>query len=64
MAWLLDSGCTEHVTPASSDFVEYTAFNRTGKAKTADGKYFSIEGWGTVIRHSILPDKSTVSLAI
>ena len=64
MEWLLDSGCTEHVTPVKSDFVEYTIFNPTGKANIAKRKYLIVEGWGMVIRHSILPDSQTVSLAV
>ena len=59
--WCLDSGCTDHITPNKSDFVQYWALGQASKAKITDGKYLQIEGYGTVIGYSIMPNK-TVSL--
>ena len=61
--WCLDSGCTDHITPNKSDFVQYWALGQASKAEIADGKYLQIEGYGTVIGYSIMPNK-TVSLQI
>ena len=47
--WLLDSGCTKHVTPVKSYFIEYREFNYKGRAEITDGKYLKIESLGTVI---------------
>ena len=56
--WLLDSGCTDHITPRKSDFVWYMELGRLHKAEITDGKYLTIEGFGTIIRHSIMPKGS------
>ena len=61
--WFLDSGCMEHITPEKSNFIQYREFGQKGKAEITDGKYLEIEGCGTVIRHSIMPDR-TVSMQI
>ena len=61
--WCLDSGCTDHITPSKSDFVQYWELGQASKAEIADGKYLKIEGYGTVIGYSIMPNK-TVSLQI
>ena len=61
--WCLDSGCTDHITPNKSDFVQYWELGQASKAEIADGKYLKIEGYGTVIGYSIMPNK-TVSLQI
>ena len=53
----LDSGCTDHITPRKSDFVQYTELGQASKAEIADGKYLTIEGYGTVIGHSIMPNQ-------
>ena len=55
--WFLDSGCTDHITPRKNDFVQYRELGQLHKAEIADGKYLTIEGYGTVIRHSIMPHK-------
>ena len=52
--WFLDSGCTDHMTPRKSDFVQYTELGQASKAEIADGKYLTIEGYGTIIGHSIM----------
>ena len=36
--WCLDSGCTEHITPSKSDFIEYREFNQARDAEITDGK--------------------------
>ena len=61
--WCLDSGCTDHITPNKSDFVQYWALGQASKAEIANGKYLQIGGYGTVIGYSIMPNK-TVSLRI
>ena len=54
--WFLDSGCTDDVTPEKSDFVQYRELGQAHNAEIADGKYLRIEGYGTVIGHSIMLD--------
>ena len=61
--WCLDSGCTDHITPNKSDFIQYWELGQASKAEIADGKYLKIEGYGMVIGYSIMPNK-TVSLQI
>ena len=53
--WFLDSGCTDHITPRKSDFVQYRELGQLHKAEIVDGKYLTIEGYGTVIGHSKMP---------
>ena len=55
--WFLDSGCTDHITPRKSDFVQYRELGQIHKAEIADGKYLTIEGYGTIIRHSKMPHR-------
>ena len=61
--WCLDSGCTDHITPSKSNFVQYWELGQASKAEIADGKYLRIEGYGMVIGYSIMLNK-TVSLQI
>ena len=61
--WCLDSGCTDHITPSKSDFIQYWELGQASKAEITDGKYLKIEGYGTVIGYSIMPNKM-VSLQI
>ena len=61
--WFLDSGCTDYITPRKSDFVQYTQLGQASKAKITDRKYLTIEGYGMVIGHSIIPNQ-TASLQI
>ena len=62
--WLLDSGCTEHVTPVKSNLQNYREFNPPGVTEFASGKFITIEGQGSVIRHSLLPDNTKFSMDI
>ena len=62
--WLLDSGCTEHVTPVIHDLHNYRAFDPPGKAEIADGKFITIKGQGTVVGHSLLPDNMKFNIDI
>ena len=55
--WFLDSGCTDHITPRKSNFVQYRELGQQHKAEIADGKYLTIEGFGTVIGYSIMSHK-------
>ena len=55
--WFLDSGCTDHITPRKSNFVQYRELGQSHKAEIADGKYLTIEGFGMVIGHSKMPHK-------
>ena len=52
--WCLDSGCTDHITPNKSDFVQYRELGQASKAEIANGKYLRIEGYGMVIGYSIM----------
>ena len=52
--WFLDSGCTDHITPRKSNFVQYRELGQFHKAEITDGKYLTIE----IIRHSIMPKGS------
>ena len=52
--WYLDSGSTEHITPEKSDFIQYREFGKPESTEVADGKFLTIEGYGTIIRHSIV----------
>ena len=61
--WFLDSGCTDHITPRKSNFIQCRELGQLHKAEIADGKYLTIEGFGTIIRHSIMPH-GTESLQI
>ena len=61
--WCLDSGCTDHITPNKSDFVQYWELGQASKAEITDGKHLKIEGYGMIIGYSIMPNK-TVSLWI
>ena len=61
--WCLDSGCTDHITPNKSNFIQYWALGQASKAEITNGKYLQIEGYGTVIGYSIMPNKP-VSLQI
>ena len=61
--WCLDSGCTDHITPSKSDFIQYWELGQPSKAEIANGKYLKIEGYGTVIGYSIMPNRM-VSLQI
>ena len=53
--WFLDSGCTDHITPRKSDFVQYRELRQLHKAEIADGKYLKIEGNGMSIGYSKMP---------
>ena len=61
--WCLDSGCTDHITPSKSDFVQYWELRQASKAEIANGKHLKIEGYGMVIGYSIMLNKM-VSLQI
>ena len=41
--WFLDSGCTDHITPRKSDFVQYRELKQAHSAEIADGKYLKID---------------------
>ena len=53
--WCLDSGCTEHITPSKSDFIQYQTLRQPLDAEIADGKYLKIEGYGTVVGYTKTP---------
>ena len=56
--WFLDSGCTDHITPRKSDFIQYVELGQASKAEITDGKYLTIEGYGMIIGHSIMPNQT------
>ena len=63
--WLMDSGCSKHITSHLTDYIEYTHFNSPGKAEIADKKELDILGVGTIaIRHKMMDGKeSNISLS-
>ena len=62
--WLMDSGCSKHVTSHIANYIEYTPFDSPGKAEIADKKEQDILGVGTIaIRHKMMDSKdSNISL--
>ena len=63
--WLMDSGCSKHVTSHIADYIEYTPFDSPGKAEIADKKELDILGVGTIaICHKMMDGKdSNISLS-
>ena len=57
--WYLDSGCMDHITPRKSNFIQYQELLKVSQAEIADGKFLSIEGYGTVIRESLMLTRLT-----
>ena len=55
--WFLDSGCTDHITPRKSNFIQYIELGQASKAEITDGKYLTIEGYGMIIGCSIMPNQ-------
>ena len=53
--WYLDSGGMEHITSNKSNFIQYREFGQPESAEITDGKFCTIEGYGTIIGHSIMP---------
>ena len=53
--WCLDSGCTDHITPSKSDFIQYWELRQPSDAEIANGKYLKIEGYGTVVGYTVRP---------
>lgn len=52
--WMVDSGCTSHVTNQKSDFITYTEFRTPGAAHTAGkSQTIPILGAGTVVLHHL-----------
>ena len=62
--WLLDGGCTEHITLVKSDLHNYKEFIPHGKAEVASGKFIAIHGHGMVAGFSLLPDGTKFSMDI
>ena len=46
--WIIDSGCSRHVTPSRALFTEITLSDKGEKLMVADGRTMSILGYGTV----------------
>ena len=63
--WLMDSGCSKHVTSHIADFIEYMPFDSPGKAEIADKKELDILGVGTIAIHHEMMDgkKSNITLS-
>ena len=58
--WLMDSGCSKHVTSHIADYIEYTPFDSPGKAEIADKKELDILRVGTImIHHRMLGGKES-----
>ncbi|KIK15110.1 hypothetical protein PISMIDRAFT_16746 [Pisolithus microcarpus 441] len=47
--WMLDSGCSHHVTPYRKDFMTYSVINETQFAGTAGNEPVCLRGRGTVV---------------
>ena len=62
--WLMDSGCSKHITSHITDYIEYMPFDSPGKAEIADKKELDILRVGTiVICHKMMDSKdSNISL--
>ena len=56
LEWFLDSGMHRPYHTKKKHFVQYTELWQASKAEITDGKYLTIEGYGTVIGHSIMPN--------
>ena len=54
--WFLESGRTEHITPDKCDVIEYMEFDTAEQAEITDGKFLTIEGYGTIVRKSTMPN--------
>ena len=63
--WLMDSGCSKHITSHITDYIEYTPFSSPGKVEIADRKELDILGVGTIaIHHKMMDGKeSNISLS-
>ena len=58
--WLMDSGCSKHVTSHIANYIKYTPFNSPGKAEIADKKELDILGVGTIaICHKMMDGKES-----
>ena len=42
--------------PDKCDFIEYREFDTAEKAEITDGRFLTIEGYGMIIRQSIMPN--------
>ena len=64
MEWLLDNGCTEHVTPVKSNLQNHKEFNPPGVTEITDWKFITIKRQGNIIGQSLLPNNTKFSMDI
>lgn len=62
--WMIDSGCTLHVTNTLADFAKYHAFPILGMAHLAGQHHISIVSKGTVQLHHMNSDGQTIQLTL
>ena len=62
--WLMDSGCSKHVTSHITDYVEYTPFNNPGKAEITDKKELDILRVGTIAIHHTTIDGNISNITL
>ena len=55
--WMLDSGCSHHITPNRSDFSDYTQLPHPEKITIGDGRSIPYFGTGTVKSTTIVEGK-------
>ena len=62
--WLMDLGCSRHVTSHITDFIKYMPFNSPGKAEIADKKELDILGVGTIAIHHTMMDRNISNITL
>ena len=62
--WLMDSGCSKHVTSHITDYIKYMPFNSPGKAEIADKKELDILGVGTIAIHHTMMDGNISNITL
>ena len=63
--WLVDSGCSQHMTPCRADFVSYHKMDKSSDIYIANDAVIKAIGVGTVAFEAALPDGTahTISLS-
>ena len=62
--WLMNLGCSKHVTSHITDYIEYTPFNSAGKAEIADKKELDILRVGTIVIHNTMMDRNISNITL
>ena len=57
-SWMMDGGCSQHITNCIKDYISYTVFPTPGTAKIVNGTEMDIIGIGKVeLRHKLIDGK-------